>query len=337
MPNTNNRYKIFDLVSDNSTTYHTPKQDTNLINAWGIVKVDNSLWVAANGKGLLLHYTFYGSNLNPITGVNVPSAISLTGGSPTGLIVNCTKGYLTPGSPPQPSLLITCTKDGLICAYNPNINYDEAIIVKNYSEDNSVFTGLAMCNDYLYVVDFYNNEILVFDYDYNQITNLAYGPFIDKDLHNPIPSNFAVYNIANIENYLFVSYAEQNTEKNAAVSGNGNGYISIFKADGTFVRRLVSQGFLNSPWAMAIAPCDFGIFEDQLLVGCSGDGYINVYKISKKCHHAHLGEHIGTLRNVQGQPIVIQGIWGITEHHKAIYVASGPNNENDGLIAKIKP
>jgi hypothetical protein len=62
------------------------------------------------------------------------------------------------------------------------------------------------------------------------------------------PDDFAPFGIANIEGLIYVIYAKQKPPDNADdLSGPGNGFINVFSTDGAFVRRLVSNGSLNSP------------------------------------------------------------------------------------------
>src|SRR2546430_2216494 len=68
-----------------------------------------------------------------------------------------------------------------------------------------------------------------------------------------IPAGFAPFNIANIGGKIYVTYAKQLAPENKDdQSGPGNGYVDIYNADGTFVKRFASQGQLNSPWGMTV-------------------------------------------------------------------------------------
>ena len=51
----------------------------------------------------------------------------------------------------------------------------------------------------------------------------------------------------------------------------------MFDFDGTLTRRAISQGALDAPKGIAIAPADFDACSNALLVGNWGDGHINAY------------------------------------------------------------
>ena len=92
---------------------------------------------------------------------------------------------------------------------------------------------------------------------------------------NPaVPVGFAPFNIQNIGGELYVTYAKQDAQKHDDVAGAGNGYVAVFDMSGNLVTNLVTQGPLNSPWGLAIAPTSFGDFAGALLVGNFGDGKI---------------------------------------------------------------
>jgi uncharacterized protein (TIGR03118 family) len=61
------------------------------------------------------------------------------------------------------------------------------------------------------------------------------------------------------------------------VAGARHGFVDIFDPTAHTFSRLVSQGALNSPWGIAIAPSGFGSIGGDLLVGNFGDGLINIY------------------------------------------------------------
>jgi len=102
------------------------------------------------------------------------------------------------------------------------------------------------------------------------------------------------------------------------------------------VKRFASQGDLNAPWGIAMAPSGFldGNSSNVILVGNFGDGYITAYSPD--------GSLIGKLSS-KGTPIVIDGLWGIsfapssaaTIPATRLFFAAGPNDEQNGLFGYI--
>ena len=129
----------------------------------------------------------------------------------------------------------------------------------------------------------------------------------------------------------------------ACVGGAGNGFVANFNGNGGLIANLVSGGPLNSPWGMAIAPSNFGLFAAALLVGNFSDGKINVF-------NATTGAPLGTLNDTTGSPIAIPGLWSLnfgggaqSEDPGTLYITAGigggPNNdplESHGLLASIE-
>src|SRR5205823_12981195 len=79
-------------------------------------------------------------------------------------------------------------------------------------------------------------------------------------------------------------------------------------------------------------PKHFGKFGGDLLVGNFGDGRINVFSTK--------GKFIGQLQDTSGDPIEIDGLWGIAFGEKGparrkLYFAAGTNDEADGLVGVI--
>ena len=87
-----------------------------------------------------------------------------------------------------------------------------------------------------------------------------------------LPAGYAPFNVQNIGGQIYVTYAKQDAEGRDDVPGAGNGFVSIFGTNGNFVKRLASNGSLNSPWGLALAPSSWGAAGGDLLVGNFGDG-----------------------------------------------------------------
>ena len=93
-----------------------------------------------------------------------------------------------------------------------------------------------------------------------------------------------------------MTYAEQDAAKHDDVSGAGNGIVDVFDMQGNLLKRLISNGAVNSPWGMALAPGGFGSFGGDLLIGNFGDGIINAYDPTT-------GKWMGQLDGADGKPL----------------------------------
>ncbi|HEY3755853.1 MAG TPA: TIGR03118 family protein [Opitutaceae bacterium] len=265
--------------------------DPSLVNPWGLVASGTSpWWIADNGSGVSTLYTGAGAKLGltvtiqPAPGGTVPAP-------PTGIVFNGSSGF-------GGDHFIFDTEDGTIAGWSGGTT--AALTVNQFP--NSVFKGLTLGssggNTYLYATDFRQGTVDVFNTSFGA-TTLA-GSFSDPTL----PAGYAPFNIANINGDLYVTYALQDAAKHDDVGGLGNGYIDVFSSDGTFLRRLVSNGPLDSPWGLAVAPSDFGDFSNDLLVGNFGNGEINAF-------NPMTGAFDGTLDDTHGNPLAIQGLWGL--------------------------
>jgi uncharacterized protein (TIGR03118 family) len=90
--------------------------------------------------------------------------------------------------------------------------------------------------------------------------------------------------------------------------------------------RLASGGHLHQPWGLSLAPQEgFGKFGGAVLVGNHKDGSINAFAPSD-------GDFLGKLRDEAGEPIRIDGLFGLAfgngvsaGDEEALYFAAGPN------------
>ena len=115
------------------------------------------------------------------------------------------------------------------------------------------------------------------------------------------------------------------------------GFVSLYDTNGTLIKHLVSNGALNAPWGLALAPADFGTFSNALLVGNAGDGKINAYD-------AQAGTFLGTLSDAGNAPLVSAGLFGIAfgndaanQPHNTLFFAAGPNAGANGSYGRIDP
>lgn len=317
-------YEQKNLVSDRAGA--AANTDPKLVNAWGIAFNPNALvWVANTGTGTSTLYD----------GAGTPSTLVVTipGGNPTGIVFNSSNDFVVGANP---SRFIFATESGTLAAWAPAPSSPPptiAVTVHDNSTAGAIYKGLALAANgtghFLYATDFHNNKIVVFDKDFKPVT--LSGSFSDPSL----PSGFAPFGIQNLNGDLYVTYAQQDHNREDDVAGRGLGFINVFDANGHLVRRLASRGTLNAPWGMAIAPASFGRFSNHLLVGNFGDGAISAYELIT-------GKFHGRLQQADRQLLRIDGLWGLSfgngvanQPTNTLFFTAGPNDEQHGLYGRI--
>jgi uncharacterized protein (TIGR03118 family) len=323
------RFGETDLVSD--IPGRAKFTDPNLVNPWGIAFGPTSpFWTANNHSGTSTLYNTAGMPLPLVVSLPGPSG-GLT--SPTGQVFNGNGGVF------NGDRFIFSSEDGVISGWRGSLG-TAAEVLGVSPTGNSVYKGLAIGSvgggSYLYASDFHNGRIDVFGSTGSP--SLA-GSFADPT----IPAGFAPFNIQNIGNMLYVTYAKQDNPADAEddVAGAGNGFIDVFDLSGNFMKRLVSNGGLNSPWGLAMAPAGFGGMGGKLLVGNFGDGVINAYD-------PMTGAFFDALRGNNEDPLSIEGLWGLTFGNggsggrtDTLYFTAGISGggavEDHGLFGAIAP
>ena len=313
-------YQQVNLVAS-SNAYGAVNVDTNLVNAWGVaISPAGAFWIASTEKDRTTVYDRFGTTLiNPIA----------VDGEPTGVVYNPTLDFVIPLSGGLVSKYIYVGEEGTVQAWTSGI---ASVKVADNSADGAVYKGVALGvddgNNFIYIANFSENEIEVLDENFNYVSTM---PFIDPLL----PIGFAPFNIKNIGGKLYVTYAKQSADKYDDVSGPGNGYVSIFNTDGTFVKRFASGGTLNSPWGIAEAPDGFRQGSKAILVGNFGDGRINVFTKD--------GVYVDQLKDGE-IPISIDGLWSLTfpangvpaGDQNQLFFTAGPDDEEHGLFGYIQ-
>jgi uncharacterized protein (TIGR03118 family) len=95
--------------------------------------------------------------------------------------------------------------------------------------------------------------------------------------------------------------------------------------------RLVANGPLNAPWALAIGPSSFGAYAGKLLVGNFGEGCINVFDPDS-------GALLGTLKQPNGKSIQLEVLWQLDDTgNGSIAFSAGLRRERHGLVGLITP
>lgn len=342
----NSAYRQTNLVSDiPGLALHT---DPNLRNSWGTSTGPGlPIWVSDNHTGAA---TLYDGQGNPQPGpgshqlvVTIPappSAGPAAVGAPDGTVFNPTPdGFaVSESGVSAPARFLFATEDGTIAGWNHAVDPTRAVIAVDRStvtdqagDHGAVYKGLALVSTqagkFLYATNFRFGTIEVFDSNFRQVNS-----FTDPT----VPAGFAPFGIHNIGGNLYVTFAKQDAAKHDDDAGPGNGFVDVFAPNGDLLQRLASQGRLNSPWGVTLAPSTFGAFGGDILVGNFGDGRINAFNPTT-------GQFLGQLRN-HGGPITISGLWGLrfpagslNVTPNALYFTAGLNDEADGLLGDIVP
>jgi uncharacterized protein (TIGR03118 family) len=325
-------YAVHHLVSDGFVT--ADHVDPQLVNPWGIVFNPNAVvWIADNGTGVSTLYDGAGVK-NPLVVEIPPPPGGTPPSAPTGIVFASGSDFVvTVGALSGPSRFIFSTEDGTISGWAPNVDLTHAILQVNNAPSGAIYKGLALAANgsghFLYATDFHNNRVDVFDSSFHPVT--LSGQFTDPN----IPDGFAPFGIQNILGNLYVTYAKQDEDAEDDVAGAGLGFVDVYDANGHLIRRVATRGKLNAPWGLALAPADFGRFSGSLLVGNFGDGRINAYSLAS-------GEFRGQLRGSRGQPLEIDGLWGLAfgngllgQPANSLFFTAGPGDEEHGLYGRI--
>jgi uncharacterized protein (TIGR03118 family) len=311
--------------------------DHNLINPWGLsLSPTGQFRVSDNGLGLSTVYDVHGNPHATTVEIPLPPGSTSDLAAPTGNIRNTTADFvISENGRSAPAENIFAAEDGTITAWSPTVDRHHALLEADNSAGGAVYKALTLGSNaqgnFIYATNFHDGTVDVFDGKFHQVA-LA-GSFTDPN----IPAGFAPFGIRNVNGTIFVTYALQNDARHDDVAGPGNGYIDEFDTDGNLIQRFASQGPLNSPHGIAVAPADFGAFGGALLVGNFGDGRINAFDLGS-------GRFLGQLSDAGGHPLTNVGIWGMTFGNGAggtktntLYFAAGINGEQDGLFASISP
>ena len=357
-------FRQVNLVA-NTDEYRPVLRDSTLINGFGIAwsptnptTLSSIAWVNSVGGHVSELYSAEGAFVKR---VNIPSPTDTIGGFPCGIVLSAGKGFnLSNG----PATFLFTGFDGVLSGWNGGNN---ATLLRH--PPSASYTGLALASNgghnFIYGANFGQKKIDVWD------TTFARVSMEFQDHGTPaIPQEYSPYNIQAVGDYLFVIYAQLAVagDKNPGrgVAGPGKGFVSVFRPDGSFVKRFATRGTLNIPWGVTMAPPSFLQDQDMndnggghggygessasvgsasrqnnhdpkdpvVLVGNFGDGRVNVY--------AQDGQYLGQLQSHK-KPIVIDGLWALSFAPTTstaidparLYFTAGPDNENDGLFGYL--
>jgi uncharacterized protein (TIGR03118 family) len=311
------QYQLTNLVSNQvGAAKHT---DPLLVNAWGLAYGPGSpFWIADNGSGWSTLYN--GTGKAKSLKVVVPSVVNGPG-SPTGIVFNGSSDFQIQG---WSTFFLFATLDGTISGWAPQADLNSAHIQVNNSAAGAVYTGLAISNkpsgNRLFAADVVNNKVDVYDGTFTWVTS-----FTDTTL----PAGFTPFGIQDINGVVYVAFA--------SATGGGGGFIDAFDESGNLLKQLVHGGHLNQPWGIAIAPPNFGPLSNALLVSNNtNQGMINAYNPAT-------GQFVGTVKDINGKPIVIDQLWGIEfgggtandGRKNELFFTAGPSNNLAGTFGSI--
>jgi uncharacterized protein (TIGR03118 family) len=329
--------------------------DPDLLNPWGFIETPQGQFrVAANGAGNAPLITAQGEVIGPAVVLPPPpGSPPHTTSAPNGAVSNTTGDFvITFNGRSAPATALFSTEDGTIIGWNPQLSQRFGVVAADQSSAEAVYKGLAMGSaggaNYLYATNFRTGTVDVFDKNFALHTFFA-GQFTDPNA----PAGFAPFNVKNVNGTLFVTFAKQDAARHDDVAGPGNGFIDEFDTSGHFLARFASGTAaggtltaLNSPWGMAVAPAGFGNFGGALLVGNFGDSHVSAFNLKT-------GAFLDQLQDTHGQPLVLdagitgadgntKGLWGIAFGNgrggagtQALFFASGPNDESDGVFGMV--
>jgi uncharacterized protein (TIGR03118 family) len=353
-------YTVSNIISDGAVT--ADHVDSDFVNPWGLVAPNPAdFWSGNNGTGTSTVFDSAGNISIPLHTVTIPPPTGQSGPStPTGIVLNTTSGFAisngtTSGVPP----FIWATEDGTIAGWSPRVSSSgtspstQAFLGADNSASGAIYKGLTLvtlaagnslklpAGPYLFATNFHAGTIDVFNSSYQPMT-LPAGTFQDRS----IPRGFAPFGIQTIGNNVYVTYAKQDSDKEDDVAGPGNGFVDVYSASsGALVQRLGGHGKqreLNSPWAVMLAPANFGAFSNDILVGNFGDSHISAFDPAT-------GAFLGQLNDARGKPLVLdggvmgsntKGLWGVFAfangvNSNTVYFNTGFNDENDGLFGSL--
>jgi uncharacterized protein (TIGR03118 family) len=307
--------------------------DPELVDGWGLALSGTptaTFWVSSRAAGVSTVYT---GDRPGVPFAKSTLTVTIPGDGPTGQVFSgsATDFMVSSGATAGPSRFITVSNTGHLTGWNPNVPLPAPSRTAHMTATTpgANYTGLAIGNNgtgnFLYAADFNNGRIDVFNSTW-QRADLG-GSFTDPNMRD----DYAPFNVQALAGKLYVTYAQQHDD---GVPHGGNGFVSVFDMNGNFQKRLVSEGGLQAPWGMTLAPADFGQFSNALLVGNFEGGQIRAYDRTT-------GKFLGELREPDGDRVRIDGLWGLsfgnafTGDPKALYFTAGPDNQRHGLLGRL--
>jgi len=312
-----NAFQLERLVSDTGGPSLT--RDPTLVNGWGLAASPTGpWWTTSEARNTSALYS--GAGRKQALTISVP-------GGPTGIVYNDGPGFpVRGGGVTAPARFLYACEDGAIRAWAPSVphGWSTTAEVTAFGGVSAVLRGITIAklpdgSRRLYATDFHIDGVVMFDEHWRKV--VLKGAFRDPD----IPPWYVPFNILAAGGHVYVTFAQP-----APVNGNDSptgGYVDEFDVDGHLLARVGTKGDLNQPYGLALAPQGFGRLGGDLLVANFGTGFISVYK-----RHGTKWSAEGLLRDEQGRPLKVPGVWGIAFGNgamagprDALFFAAGPH------------
>ena len=145
---------------------------------------------------------------------------------------------------------------------------------------------------------------------------------------------YAPFDVQIFDGKLYVTFAKQDKDKHDDIAGAGHGFIDVFNLTAATGSASSPTGSWIPPGGCRSRPRRFGSFAGDLLVGNFGNGWINAYD-------PLTGAFEGTLDGTDGNPLVIDGLWGLqfgngtVTDANTLYFSAGPDDESHGLFGSL--
>jgi uncharacterized protein (TIGR03118 family) len=369
-----NSYDPTNLVA-NKAEYNPLILDPKLVHGWGLAirpaGAGGHFWVIGNGSGISFEYVgdVNGTPLfqDGLKEVAVPGEPNGAQASPTATEFNGSSNFVITQDAPNgpitaPTKFFFATINGVISAWTERKKEDgtfdwpsEAVPVIDRSAEGRQYFGVATdkAGDHLYLSDVsVNHTIQVFDGNFQEVT-ASHGfvnPFDGGD--GVQVGDFAPFNIETLTNKdgkesVFVSYTT--TREPPPVNSSvffaappppgaplPATKLAEFDTEGNLLNIWDDGGLLEAAWGLAYAPDNFGAFSNTLLVASFNSGTITAF--DPNTHKA-----IDYLRDDAGNPIIVDGIWGMLFGNGAslgdtdsLYYSAGPNLAVDGVFGRVR-
>lgn len=249
-------------------------------------------------------------------------------------------------------------------------------LVFNGADQGMSFFGVAMKTDtwdVMWTADFGTDpQIRQFDKNWQLVPTQGFvNPFATGELRDPAnadggnkprPGEPVPFNIHVLNGRVFVMYclsqvlrndegfivsagqffASEEDSLNAAGEDKAGGFpnrgkLVEYNLQGELVRIYEDLGRLNAPWGVAIAPANFGLLSNMLLVGnFGGAGKVAAFNQTT-------GRFIDYMRDPSGSVIRLDGTWALMFGNgaslgdtNALYFAAGAEGEAAGLFGSLR-